>query len=67
MNLVSMAIINPQKDYWQIGGSNQRPPVLTSCMLSTELRDCEEEAEEEEEDAEDYTNFEKKKIETFLT
>ena len=37
MNPVAMTIINPQKEYWLIQGSNQRPPVLTSYTLLTEL------------------------------
>ena len=34
MNPVAMTIINPRKEYL---GSNQRPPVLKSCALLTEL------------------------------
>ena len=37
MNPVAMTIINPQKEYWPTQGSNQRPPVLKSAMLQTEL------------------------------
>ena len=33
-----MTIINPQKEYTLSRGSNQRPPVLKSAMLPTELR-----------------------------
>ena len=33
MNPVSMTIINPREEYWQCGGSNQRPPVLKSETL----------------------------------
>ena len=36
MNPVAMVIINPWKEYWPGRGSNQRPPVLKSCMLPTE-------------------------------
>ena len=32
-----MAIINPRKEYWPSRGSNQRPPVLKSATLPTEL------------------------------
>ena len=37
MNDVAMAIINPLKEYWPSRGSNQRPPVLKSADLPTEL------------------------------
>ena len=37
MNPVEMTIINPRKEYWPSQGSNQRPPVLKSAMLQTEL------------------------------
>ena len=37
MNPVAMTIINPRKEYWLNRGSNQRPPVLKSAMLPTEL------------------------------
>ena len=37
MNPVAMTIINPQKECWTSQGSNQRPPVLKSAMLPTEL------------------------------
>ena len=37
MNPVAMTIINPRKEYWSSRGSNQRPPVLKSAMLLTEL------------------------------
>ena len=39
MNPVAMTIINLQKEYWPSQGSNQRPPVLKSCTLPTELLD----------------------------
>ena len=39
MNHVAMTLINPQKEYWLSKGSNQRPPVLKSCSLQTELWD----------------------------
>ena len=39
MNSVAMTIINHRKENWPSRGSNQRPPVLKSCMLSTELWD----------------------------
>ena len=31
MNSAAMTIINPWKEYWSSRGSNQRPPVLSSC------------------------------------
>ena len=37
MNPVAMTIINPRKEYWSSWRSNQRPPVLKSAMLLTEL------------------------------
>ena len=37
MNPVAMTITNPRKDYWPSCGSNQRPPVLKSATLPTEL------------------------------
>ena len=37
MNPVAMTIINPREDYWPSRGSNQRPPVLKSIDLMTEL------------------------------
>ena len=37
MNLVTMTIINPWKEYWPRWGSNQPPSVLKSATLSTEL------------------------------
>ena len=37
INPVSMAVINPWKEYWPSRGSNQQLPVLKSCMLPTEL------------------------------
>ena len=37
MNSVAMTIINPLKEYWQSSGLNQRPPVLKSATLPTEL------------------------------
>ena len=37
MNPVTITIINPQKEYWPSRGSNQRPPVLKSATLQTEL------------------------------
>ena len=37
MKPVAMTIINPQKEYWPSWGSNQRPPVLKSETLPTEL------------------------------
>ena len=36
-NPVTMTIVNPRKEYWPSRGSNQRPPVLKSAMLLTEL------------------------------
>ena len=33
MNPVAMTIISPWKEYWANWRSNQRPPVLKSCML----------------------------------
>ena len=37
INPVAMTFISPQKEYWQSWGSYQRPPVLKSTMLPTEL------------------------------
>ena len=37
MNPVAMTVINPRKEYWPSRGSNQRPPVLKSATLPTEL------------------------------
>ena len=37
MNPVTMTIINLRKEYWPSRGSNQRPPVLKSATLLTEL------------------------------
>ena len=37
MNPVAMTIIDPRKEYWPSRGSNQRPPVLKSRRLPTEL------------------------------
>ena len=37
MNPVAMTIINPQKEYWPSWGSNQKPLVLKSTTLPTEL------------------------------
>ena len=37
MNLVAMTIINPRKEYWPSQGSNQRPPVLKSPTLPTDI------------------------------
>ena len=37
MNPLAMTIINPGKEYWPSRGSNQRPPVLNSTTLPTEL------------------------------
>ena len=37
MNPVAMTIINPRKEYWPSRGSNQRPPLLQSATLPTEL------------------------------
>ena len=34
---VTMTIVNPWKKYWPSRKSNQRPPVLKSAKLSTEL------------------------------
>ena len=36
-NPVAMTIINPRKEYWPSQGSNQRPHVLKSATLPTEL------------------------------
>ena len=38
MNPVAMTIINPRKEYWPSRESNQRPPVIKSATLPTELR-----------------------------
>ena len=37
MSPVAMTIINPQKEYWPSKGSSQRPPVLKSATIATEL------------------------------
>ena len=37
MNPIAMAIFNSRKEYWPSWGSNQRPPVVKSATLSTEL------------------------------
>ena len=37
MNPVTMTIINPWKEHWPSQGSNQPPPVLKYCILTTEL------------------------------
>ena len=37
INPAAMTIINPRKEYWPSRGSNQRPLVLKSCTLPTEL------------------------------
>ena len=37
MNPVAMTVINPRKEYWPSRGSTQRPPVLKSATLPTEL------------------------------
>ena len=37
MNPVAITIINPQIEYWPSRRSNQRPPVLKSTTLPTEL------------------------------
>ena len=37
MNPVALTIINPRREYWPSHGSNQRPPVLKSATLPTEL------------------------------
>ena len=37
MNPVAITFINPQKEYWLSRGSNQRPPVLKSATLLTEV------------------------------
>ena len=37
MNPITMIIINPRKEYWPSRESNQRPPVLKSATLPTEL------------------------------
>ena len=37
VNPVAMTIINPRKEYWLGRGSNQRPPVLKSGTLLTEV------------------------------
>ena len=36
-NTVAITIIRHRKEYWPSRGSNQRPPVLKSCTLPTEL------------------------------
>ena len=38
MSPIGMTIFNPLNEYWQSRGSNQRPCVLKSCTLPTELR-----------------------------
>ena len=38
MNPVAMTSINSRKEYWPSQGSNQRPPVLKSAKLPTQLR-----------------------------
>ena len=42
MNPVAMTIINPRKEYWPSRESNQRPTVLKSETLWTELWDSAE-------------------------
>ena len=37
MNPVAMTIINPAKEYWLSRRLNQRPPILKSATLQTEL------------------------------
>ena len=37
INPAAMNIFNTRKEYWPSQGSNQRPPVLKSAMLPTEL------------------------------
>ena len=37
MNPVAVAIVNPRKECWPSRESNQRPPVLQSCTLTTDL------------------------------
>ena len=37
INPATMTIINSRKEYWPNRGSNQRPPVLNSCMPTTQL------------------------------
>ena len=37
MNPIEMIVINPRKEYWPSRGLNQRPPVLKSVTLPTEL------------------------------
>ena len=37
INPVAMTITNPWREYWPSLGSNQRPPVLKSAVLPTEL------------------------------
>ena len=37
MNPVAKTIINPWKEYWPCQGSNQRPSVLKSALIPTEL------------------------------
>ena len=37
INPVTMIMINPLKEYWPSRGSNQRPPVLKSATLPSEL------------------------------
>ena len=39
MNPVAMTIINPPKEYWPSWESNERPSVLKSATLATELWD----------------------------
>ena len=38
MNPVAMTIINPRKEYWPSQRSHQRPPVLKSATLPTQLQ-----------------------------
>ena len=37
MNPVAMTVINPRKEFWPSRGSNQRPSVLKTATLPTEL------------------------------
>ena len=37
MNPVAMTIIDPEREYWQSWGSDQRPPVPKFAPLSPEL------------------------------
>ena len=52
INPVAMTIINPRKEYWPSRRSNQRPPVLKTATLPTELWDSASQLNEAREPAE---------------